>query len=354
MPTSQTIKLIEWVDDSLRIVDQSSLRERVHYLNIYSLKELLHAIRADRLRGRATIEIAIAFGLYLEMSEFDENRSADDFMAYLERTAHSLAVSLSDRGSFSAVLGRFVHRADRIRHASSIAGIKQSLLNEANHGYSDHMIRCWRIGEIGFDLIRNKRSLLTLGDTGSLGSARFGIPLAPVYQAAEQKIVLPVFIYETCQTVQATRLMAFELARAGIPCTIVSEGAVAAVLSQHRADAVIISADRIDSKGNCAVALGGHGLALMARALGTPVYVMARASAIETSCQLAEEYWVDHINVANSPARSKDVPSSARVSIFAPRFDIIPEGIVDAIVTDEGILNYPFAEELQRLGATRP
>jgi methylthioribose-1-phosphate isomerase len=148
---------------------------------------------------------------------------------------------------------------------------------------------------------------------------------------------------------QGSRLTAWELARLGIPATVLVDGAAGSLMAGGQVDCVVVGADRIAANGDVANKIGTYSLAVLARHHHIPFYVAAPISTVDLQCRSGGDIPVeqragDEVAVF---AERRIVPSGVAVS--NPAFDITPSSLVTAIITDQGIATRPYRSTLRRL-----
>jgi methylthioribose-1-phosphate isomerase len=159
-----------------------------------------------------------------------------------------------------------------------------------------------------------------------------------------------VYVSETRPLLQGARLTAWELARDGIPATLIADGAAGFLMRRRDAIAcVIVGADRIAANGDVANKIGTYTLAVLAREHGIPFYVAAPTSTIDLATASG-----DQIPIEERPA--EEVTSFAGVTVtpagieaLNPAFDVTPHRYVSAIITERGIALEPYAQSLRQL-----
>lgn len=87
------LKTIEWVDDKVKIIDQTQLPLNLSYVNITTIEEMYEAIKTLKIRGAPAIGVAAAFGLYLGIKEFPNTETLDTFITQLQKSADYLVSS---------------------------------------------------------------------------------------------------------------------------------------------------------------------------------------------------------------------------------------------------------------------
>jgi methylthioribose-1-phosphate isomerase len=337
------LRAIEWVDNHVRIIDFSALPDKIRYLDIKSIKEMFNAIKSMSLHETPLISIAIAYGMYLGAEEFPEDRTKEDFLAFVEKNARHLSSACGPTRNISGVLDRLLSLAKDPAPDKNICKIKDALLAEANRILLENMIASKRIGEIGYQVLRKYSSILVYCNTGDFTGADFRSALSPIYFAAEQGQQLHVYINEVHTTTQGSRLAALELAHAGISVTVINDSATASLMASGAIDAVLVSADRVASNGDAASNIGTYGLAVLARYHRIPFYVVAPFSAFDLTLESGKDIFIERESRLICYQIEPNVPP-INIPFFEAEFDITPHECIDGIITEEGILEQPFAE----------
>ena len=120
-----------------------------------------------------------------------------------------------------------------------------------------------------------------------------GTALAVVYAKAEAGEPVEVFACETRPLLQGARLTAWELADAGIPVTVLPDGAAPALLAGGGVDAVIVGCDRVAANGDVANKIGTYALAIAARHHGVPFYVAGPRSTLDAATATGAEIEIE-------------------------------------------------------------
>ena len=92
---------------------------------------------------------------------------------------------------------------------------------------------------------------------------------------------------------QGSRLTAWELQRAGIPVTVLVDGAAASLLRDGEVDLCIVGADRIAANGDVANKVGTYPLAIAACRHSVPFYVAAPTSTFDPATPRGDEILIE-------------------------------------------------------------
>lgn len=352
MSIPRTIEWIGELDGLVRLIDQTRLPRELIFMECRDSETVWEAIRMLRVRGAPAIGIAGAMGLVLGVRDAaDGDESA--FFARLLQQRDYLAGVRPTAVNLCWALDRMVARAEALRGGGT-AGIAEGLLTEAKQIRDEDAASCQAIGRLGATLVPAGGTVLTHCNAGSLATAEYGTALSAMYAAYEQGKRFKVFASETRPLLQGARLTAWELSRAGIDVTVICDNMVGALMQGRKIDCVITGADRIAANGDVANKIGTYGVAVLARAHGIPFYVAAPASTFDLNCAAGcdipiEERDADEVR---SFGGVQVAPSAVRV--LNPAFDVTPAELVDAIITDRGLIKPVNGAQIQQvIGAVR-
>jgi methylthioribose-1-phosphate isomerase len=223
---------------------------------------------------------------------------------------------------------------------------------------------CERIGDNGLKLLQplvagDRLNIMTHCNAGWLATIQWGTALAPIYKAHASGIPVHVWVSETRPRNQGTNLTAWELHRAGVPCTIVADNSCGQLMRQGRVDCVIVGSDRTAANGDVCNKIGTYLKALSARANAIPFYVALPESTIDWSCPGGDQIPIEERDEAevlsimglDAAGELREVNLAAAHSrALNPAFDVTPSELVSALVTEYG--NFAAsAQGLQQLRA---
>jgi methylthioribose-1-phosphate isomerase len=339
------MKAIAWSREGLRLLDQTLLPARERYLVARDHRAVAEAIRSLRVRGAPLIGIAAAYGLVLAARSL-RGRDMAGFLAGLEEAAGELASTRPTAVNLSWALERLLGRA---RTCASPDEATEALEEEARALHREQVEADQRLSELGASLLPTGAVVLTHCNTGALATGGLGTALGILRVAWRTGRLSRVYATETRPLLQGARLTAWELWREGIPCTLIVDGAAAALMARQRLDAVVVGADRIARNGDVANKVGTYALAVLARAHGVPFYVAAPTSSLDLSTPDGSRIPIEE-RPAEEVRRVGGVALAPEgVDVLNWAFDVTPAACVDAIVTERGIARPPYAESLPQL-----
>ena len=322
------LETLSFSDDCLHLIDQTRLPGELLTLACSTVTQTHDAISRLVVRGAPAIGVAAAYGVCL--AEGRTRRSYLEAINYLA-TSRPTAVNL-----FWAL--------DRMRaviEETDDGALHDALLNEARLIHQEDLQMGQDIGRHGASLLRDCRRVLTHCNAGGLATSMWGTALAPIYHLHQSGHPIEVFADETRPLLQGARLTAWELSRAGVPVTVLTDSMSGMLMRQGKVDAVIVGADRIASNGDVANKIGTYPLAVLAKYHRVPFYVAAPSSTFDMAIDNGDQIPIEErgrAEIANLGDRLV-VPEAA--AVMNPAFDVTPAELVDAIITERGILSHP-------------
>ena len=250
---------------------------------------------------------------------------------------------------------RVLRRADAVAGGPADAA-RAALLAEARAIHDEDRAMCAAIGRHGAALVREGMGVLTHCNAGALATGGAGTALAPLFAAAAAGRRFTVLADETRPLLQGARLTAFELHRAGIPVTVICDGAAAAAMRAGKVQMAIVGADRIAANGDVANKIGTYGVAVACRAHGIPFYVAAPTSTFDLALATGAAIPIEERDGAEVTRGAGGQPGApAGVPAWNPAFDVTPADLVTAIITERGVCERPDAARIRAhlAGGTR-
>jgi methylthioribose-1-phosphate isomerase len=316
-----------WFDgDAVGFVDQRALPRTLARERATTVAAVVDAIRTLAVRGAPAIGIFGAYGVALasRLHEGDAFRDA----AALIREARPTAINLA------WAVDRVLARADG------------DYLDEALAIHAEQRETDARIGANAIELFPAAGNVLTHCNAGPLATGGEGTAIATFVAAHRAGKALHVFVDETRPLLQGARLTMFELREAGVPCTLIVDGAAAITMQRKNVAAIVVGADRIARNGDTANKIGTYGLAIAAAHHGIPFYIAAPRSTFDFSIASGDEIPIEE--------RSPDeVRIAADDPVYNPAFDVTPGRLIAGIITEYGVLRPPYDDAIADL-ATRP
>ncbi|MDP8217371.1 MAG: S-methyl-5-thioribose-1-phosphate isomerase [Candidatus Theseobacter exili] len=343
------VKTIEYVNNCMRILDQTRLPEKEVYLELNKVEEIHEAIYKLRVRGAPAIGVAAALGAAVCILKED---SADKTVLYkrLLCICEKIASSRPTAVNLFWALDRIRKIAQESLDSSEI-GIKESVLKEALLILEEDEIVCQRIGEEAVKLIKDGDSILTHCNAGSLATAGIGTALAGVYIAHRAGKKIKVFSCETRPLLQGSRLTCWELMQEGISVTLICDNVAPLLMRDGKVDLIITGADRIAANGDTANKVGTYSHSQMARIHSIPFYIAAPVSTIDLSLDSGDKIPIEERFSEEVTCGFGKRTAPEKIDVYSPSFDVTPFSFISGIITEAGIARPPYAKSLPEMVA---
>jgi len=335
----------------LLLLDQTRLPVEEMVLELARAEEVAEAICSLRVRGAPAIGLAAAHGVALE-AEWQAAQGGEGEWCRAVEEAFARLRATRPTGFNLAVCLDAMDRVFRTTEGRAVPERVAALAAEAHRLHAEDEARCLRIGDAGQAVLPPEGGrILTHCNAGALATGGIGTALAPIYLAHERGRGLEVLACEARPVLQGSRLTAWELHRAGIPVTVIPDGAAGAAMAAGMVDLVIVGADRIAANGDTANKIGTYSLAVLAARHGIPFYVAAPSSTLDLSLPHGREIPIEERDADEIRKGLGRITTPLDVPVWNPSFDVTPVHLITSFITDAGILRPPFAPVLSGWGA---
>ncbi len=335
------IRPIRWTGDALELLDQRKLPFDVEYVTCDRSEAVADAIHSLTVRGAPAIGIAAAWGLVLAARDIEAevgNEAADKLdpaIAHLNAarpTAVNLAWALA-----------------RMRRVLAAAGNdwREVLEREARAIADEDLAANRRMGALGAALIEPGSNVLTHCNTGSLATAGFGTALGVIRAGVAQGRIDEVFAGETRPWLQGARLTVWELQQDGIAPTLIADAAASHLMKSGKVQWVVIGADRICANGDVANKIGSYQLAIAARHHGVKFMVAAPSSTVDMDMSCGDLIHIEERDPGELFGVGGVRTAATDIGAWNPVFDVTPHELIDAIVTERGVIEHPDLAAMQ-------
>ena len=339
------VPTITWENDALRLIDQTLLPEEYKFITCRDVGTVAEAIVSLRVRGAPAIGVAAAYGVVIAAQEAIARNA--DFDQYVAESIQKLAQTRPTAVNLFWALDRqekVLAKADN--HAPEEK--RDYLLKEAHEIFEDDKRICRQIGRNGAELLSSQATVLTHCNAGGLATADYGTALAVVYAAVEAGKQVAVYADETRPLLQGSRLTAWELNQSGVDVTVICDSMAAAVLREKNIDSIVVGADRIAKNGDVANKIGTYGLAILARAHQVPFYVAAPLSTIDMKRETGAQIPIEEREKKEITHGMGRQTAPGGIHVYNPAFDVTPNHLVTAIITEKGVAKGNYTEIFER------
>lgn len=342
-------RTIQWVNDHIRLLDQTLLPKEEKYIDIYDLCELCDAIKRLAVRGAPAIGVAAAMGIALGMLKAPDG-NPEVVTRYFETISSQIAATRPTAVNLFWALDR-MERVFVGNSESNVSELRQILIQEAVSMEAEDRRLCEQMGMWGRDLFKDGDVILTHCNAGGLATAGYGTAIGVIRAAFEAGKNIRVYADETRPLNQGSRITAWELNKLGIPVTLITDNTAGALMQAGEITKAIVGADRIAANGDTANKIGTYSVAVLAKRHNLPFYVAAPLSTIDMKLATGKMIPIEERDPSEVThiCGSRIAPEGVSARNIA--FDVTPNELISAIVTEKGVAERPFEDSLRALFA---
>lgn len=340
-------KTVEWKNNRVVMIDQRLLPEKELYRSYARYEDVAGAIKDMVVRGAPAIGVAAAMGAALGASAV----KAKDLKGF-KKEFTKIAKTLASTRPTAINLFWAIERMKKVVNENgdlSVERLKKRLIDEARTMHREDIGINRLIGRHGGRLLKDGSTVLTHCNAGALATAGYGTALGVIRGAIEAGKRISVFADETRPFLQGARLTAWELKKDKIDVTLITDNMAGYMMKKGLIDAVVVGADRIASNGDTANKIGTYSVAILARVHDIPFYVAAPLSTIDMKIKDGDGIPIEERDTQEVTHMKGRVIAPKGIKVRNPAFDVTPNRLVTAIITEKGVVRPPYRRALARL-----
>jgi len=325
---------LKFEDDFFVYIDQTKLPLEEEYITTDNYDRIAVAIERLEVRGAPAIGITAAYGITVAMKNISVGHEEQFNIAY-ERLKRTRPTAVNLFWALNEMKKVF-------ESANNYSDIYNKLKARAIEIHDEDKKSCDSMAENGVELFEKDSIILTHCNTGQLATGGAGTAFSVIKKGFETGRVKFVYADETRPLMQGSRLTAFELSKSNIPFEMLPDSAAAFLMKQRKIDAVITGADRIAKNGDTANKIGTYNLAILCKFYNIPFYIAAPISTIDFSIDSGAEIDIEMRGSEEmSHIRGVQV-TKTEYSAYTPAFDVTPNELITAIITDKQVHKPPY------------
>ncbi|MCC6327690.1 MAG: S-methyl-5-thioribose-1-phosphate isomerase [Acidobacteria bacterium] len=340
---------VKWSDEGVLMLDQRLLPTEEKWLTLRTYDAVAAGIKDMVVRGAPAIGVSAAYGIALAARTF-VGTNVDDLKDEIEYASDVLAKTRPTAVNLFWAIDRMKRTFDQAQaEGKSVSEIKQVLLDEAKAIHDEDIESQRLIAKFGGELLQDNSTVLTHCNAGALATGGvWGTALGVIRGAVDQGKSVSVIADETRPYLQGARLTAWELMEDDIPVTLITDNMSGHIMKKGGVHAVVVGSDRIAANGDVANKIGTYMVAVLAQRHGIPFYVAAPLSTVDLNCPTGDDIPIEERDRAEVThvKNNQLAPDGVGVSNYA--FDVTPNDLVTAIITEKGVARAPYIESLKK------
>jgi len=337
---------IKYEAGKITLIDQTKLPVEEVEIKCVTVDDLWHAIKRLSVRGAPLLGVAAAYGICLGLDTC-EGKTVNELKAFIDTTADYIATSRPTAVNLFWALER-MKKCFSAHEDKSLEEIKSFLRDEAIAIYDEDIELSKKIGAAGNEIIQEGDSILTHCNAGGLATSGYGTALAVFFTAHDNGKKIEVYADETRPLLQGARLTTWELKKYGIPVTLICDNMAAVVMREGKVNKVITGADRIAANGDSANKIGTYGVAVLAKEHNIPFYIAAPYSTFDFNTPTGNGIKIEQRDADEVSCGFGKRTAPEGVDVYNPAFDVTPAELITGIITEKGILTYPYTESVKK------
>src|SRR5277367_4131527 len=343
---------IAWTEAGVVMLDQRRLpAEEISY-TYTDYRDVAKAIREMVIRGAPAIGVAAAMGVALA-ARHSPAKSVAELRAEMPAIRDLLAKTRPTAVDLFWALERMDRKFNELLSASAdLDTIRREIVAEAKLVHLEKKATDEAIGKFGAPFMPSEGYVMTQCNAGALATAGIGTALGVIRKAFEHGKKLHVLVPETRPYLQGARLTAWELLKAGIPLTLITDNMVGHFLKTGKVKAIVTGADRIAANGDTANKIGTYQIAVLAKENSVPFYIAAPISTFDLTLTSGEQIPIEERSAAEV-THLQGVRIAPDVPAAHPAFDVTPSKYIAGIITENGVARAPYTESLRKLAGLR-
>lgn len=341
---------VKWTDECVLMMDQRLLPLEEKWLELKNYNDVAVGIKDMAVRGAPAIGVSCAYGIAIAAKNF-VGTNVDDLEEELDYACEVLGKTRPTAINLFWAIDRMKRTFKKAKEdGKNVSEIKQILIQDAKDIHEEDIESQRLIAQFGGELLEDNSNVLTHCNAGALATGGvWGTALGVIRGAVDQGKNVSVYADETRPYLQGARLTAWELLKDKIPVTLITDNQSGHVMKKGMIQAVVVGSDRIAANGDVANKIGTYMVAVLAKQHNIPFYVAAPMSTVDFECPTGEEIPIEErdIREVTHVGDIQLAPEGIEVGNYA--FDVTPNELVDAIITEKGVARKPYTDSLRKM-----
>ena len=335
---NSSLRTVEWKDNKVVMIDQTKLPNELIFVEFDDFNQVAESIKNLVVRGAPAIGVSGAFGLALAILQ-SKASTKDDLISDLEKARKILFATRPTAINLGWGLEKIMKIANT---GDSVEQIRELVISEAKKMADEDIEINKTMGKNGSILFDNNDTIMTHCNAGALATVAYGTALGVIRATKESGKNVKVIATETRPIQQGSRLTAFELKHDGFDVSLIPDTAVGYSMANGLVNKVVVGADRIVKTGHVFNKIGTYQVATMAKQHGIPFSTID----LETK---ADDVIIEMRKGSEVTGIGEKKTAPDDISVINPAFDMTPPELISGIITEKGIVKFPYDETIPKL-----
>lgn len=333
---------LQWQGQVLSLLDQSKYPQEEAWITCTDVKTVAEVLSSGAIVDEKIAATAGVYGYCLAALEHQDKQLIPAFDEALAEAKALLLASRKDSRDMAAAMKymenppeAYTKNVDRLTTilATAVTYDRQQVVADRN------------ICRNGTDMMGEGTRVLLRTDRGAFHSASPCGALGIARRGSKRNVLEQVTLCEGRPSLTAGTLLAQELSRDNVPCTIIPDHAAATFLARQGAHLVLTDGILAAKNGDLKAPVGTYELAISCYFHSIPFYAVMNADDIDLDIESGTALGMDEAD----PTTVTEGLACGDAQGWAPAYDVIPAFLITGFITDRGIACAPYDETLDEL-----
>ena len=313
---------LQWQDGVLSLLDQAAYPQQEHWITCSTVEETAQALSSGAILEEKIAAVAGVYGYCLAAMAHQELQQTPQFQEKLDQAKALLLASRPGSRELAAALDFMEHPPEA--YTKNVDQLTTLLATAVTYD-RQQVIADRNICRNGTDLMGEGTRLLLRTDRGAFHSASPCGALGIARRGWKRDVLEQVTLCEGRPSLAAGTLLAQELSKENVPCTLIPDHAAATFLARQGAHLVLADGILAAKNGDLKAPVGTYELAIACYFHSVPFYAVLHADDIDLTAE-------------NGSGQAQGWP---------PAYDVVPAFLITGMITDRGIACAPYEETLE-------
>jgi len=314
-----------WLEDeTLVIVDETALPDKLVYIRANDYKDAVKAIK--EMRTRAVGQVYTTYYAMLLTAMKNRQLPPKELLEVLKKAATEIGNARPTFPLAKMANSVYEYAEEAYKNGKDVVTAVENFVNRVLNEREEKLMKIVRYAA---DLVKDGDTILTHCNIS-------GILVLIARECRSQGKKIKIIATETRPYLQGARLTAWELHQDGFPVTLITDNAVAYVMWKKMVNLVIVGADRAAMNGDIANKIGTYQIAMAAFEHNIPFYVIA---GIDPKINTGKEIVIEERDPNEVLYFRNCRIAPEGINAYYPAFDVTPAKFISGLITSEGVLS---------------
>ena len=331
---------LQWQDGVLSLLDQAAYPQQEHWITCSTVEETAQALSSGAILEEKIAAVAGVYGYCLAAMAHQELQQTPQFQEKLDQAKALLLASRPGSRELAAALDFMEHPPEA--YTKNVDQLTTLLATAVTYD-RQQVIADRNICRNGTDLMGEGTRLLLRTDRGAFHSASPCGALGIARRGWKRDVLEQVTLCEGRPSLAAGTLLAQELSKENVPCTLIPDHAAATFLARQGAHLVLADGILAAKNGDLKAPVGTYELAIACYFHSVPFYAVLHADDIDLTAENGSVFGQEE----GDPAAVTEGLDCGQAQGWTPAYDVVPAFLITGMITDRGIACAPYEETLE-------